>query len=126
MTGIHVRGMHHVQLVIPEGGEERGRAFYGGVLGLTEVAKPAPLLNRGGCWFRGHGLEIHLGVDRDFQPARKAHVAMVVDDFDGAKSRLSTLGVEISEDDFEIGFRRFYADDPFGNRLEFVAADGER
>ena len=124
MTRIELRGVHHVQLAIPEAGEERGRAFYGGVLGLTEVAKPAPLLHRGGCWFRGRGVEIHLGIDRDFRPARKAHVAMLVADLDETRSRLSAQGVEISEDDFEIGFRRFYSDDPFGNRLEFVAADG--
>ena len=112
-----------MQIAIPAGGEERGGAFYGELLGLAEVSKPAALAARGGCWFRGQGMEIHLGVDPDFRPARKAHVAIVVDDLGQSKTRLSAQGVRISEDGVEIGFRRFYADDPFGNRLEFVAED---
>ena len=118
-----IRGVHHVQIAIPAGGEDAGRVFYGDLLGLAEVAKPEPLVGRGGCWFRGSSIEIHLGVDPDFRPARKAHFAILVDDLESAKELLADHGVQISEDDFEIGFRRFYADDPFGNRLEFVAAD---
>ena len=119
-----IRGVHHVQIAIPAGGEDAGRAFYGGPLGLAEVAKPEPLAGRGGCWFRGSNIEIHLGVDPEFRPARKAHLAIVVDDLEGAKLLLAEHGVGITEDDLEIGFRRFYVDDPFGNRLEFVAAEG--
>ena len=119
-----IHGVHHVQIAIPAGGEDTSRAFYGELLGLTEVAKPEPLVSRGGCWFRGSNIEIHLGVDPEFRPARKSHLAVVVDDLERAKQQLATSGVAISEDDFEIGFRRFYATDPFGNRLEFVAAEG--
>ena len=121
---MRIRGVHHVQIAIPGEGEDAGRAFYGGLLGLDEVAKPEPLAARGGCWFRGSSIEIHLGIDPEFRPARKAHVAIVVDDLERAKQELAANGVVISEDDFEIGFRRFYADDPFGNRLEFVAVEG--
>ncbi|MDQ1708786.1 MAG: hypothetical protein QOG49_171, partial [Frankiaceae bacterium] len=65
-------GIHHVQLAIPAGGEDSGRQFWGGAVGMAETAKPPALAARGGCWFRGGGLEVHLGVDPDFRPARKA------------------------------------------------------
>jgi catechol 2,3-dioxygenase-like lactoylglutathione lyase family enzyme len=120
---VTVRGIHHVQIAIPAGGEERGRAFYGGLLGLAEIAKPAALIARGGCWFRSASIEIHLGVDPEFRASRKAHVAIRVDDLELVRRRLSEAGVQVSEDDFDVGFDRFYADDPFGNRFEFVGDD---
>lgn len=117
-----VIGLDHVQLSIPPGGEDAGRGFYGGLLGLTEVPKPAPLAERGGCWFAGAGVAIHLGVDPEFVPARKAHVALLIDDLDGLRQALDAAGVTMLEDDASIGVRRFYAFDPFGNRLELVDA----
>jgi catechol 2,3-dioxygenase-like lactoylglutathione lyase family enzyme len=74
--------IHHVQLACPPGSEEKLREFYGRVLGLQEVAKPSVLAARGGCWFRGHGIELHLGVEQDFRPARKAHPGLLVQDLD--------------------------------------------
>ena len=118
-------GIDHVQLAIPAGGEEQARSFYGGLLGLSEVAKPTALAGRGGCWFAGPGVSIHLGVEDPFVPARKAHVALLVDDLVALRQALHGAGVEIRIDDADIGVRRFHAFDPFGNRLEFVdARDG--
>lgn len=116
-----VSGLDHVQISMPEGGESSARAFYGDLLGLDEVAKPQPLAGRGGCWFSGPGTDVHLGVESDFRPARKAHMAITVADLAAARRELVAAGVKIATDDAEIGVERFYADDPFGNRLEFVA-----
>jgi catechol 2,3-dioxygenase-like lactoylglutathione lyase family enzyme len=112
--------LHHVQLAIPQGGEADARPFFGDALGMTEVDKPPVLAARGGCWFRGDGIEIHLGVDDGFRPARKAHPALLVDGLDALAERLVAHGVEVRWDDDFPGHRRFYADDPFGNRLEFL------
>ena len=113
-------GLDHVQLAIPAGTEGEARRFYGSLLGLTEVPKPAALDGRGGCWFVGPGVALHLGVEADFRPARKAHVALLVEDLDRLRSTLSAAGVPTSDEDAPIGVRRFYASDPFGNRLELV------
>lgn len=119
-----ITGLDHVQLAMPAGGEAAARAFYGGLLGLEEVAKPAALAPRGGCWFVGTGtaggVAIHLGVEADFRPARKAHVALLVDDLAHLQATLEGAGVTIADDPVEIGVRRFHAFDPFGNRLELV------
>ncbi|MDO8310217.1 MAG: VOC family protein [Actinomycetota bacterium] len=113
-------GLHHVQLAIPPGGEDACRHFWGALLGLSEVDKPAVLAARGGCWFRGGGLEVHLGVEPGFGPARKAHPGILVTDLDAVVARLATGGVPVSWDGDFPGHRRCYADDPFGNRLEFL------
>ena len=110
----------HVQLAMPAGGEERARAFYSGLLGLTEVAKPPKLAARGGAWFETVGVRIHLGIDPDFRPARKAHIAIVADDLDRLAATLGEAGTEVVPDTEIEGVRRFFAHDPFGNRLEFV------
>ncbi len=123
MATIRVTGLDHVQLAIPGGGEDRARAFYGTLLGLTEVAKPVPLAARGGCWFAGDGVHLHLGTEELFSPARKAHVAFIVDDLAGVRETLDAAGVPTVDDDTDIGVRRFHARDPFGNRLEFVARE---
>lgn len=112
--------LHHVQLAMPAGEEERARAFWVGVLGLVEVAKPPALAARGGLWVRGDGVELHLGVEADFRPARKAHPGLRVADLDAVAARLTAAGVEVTWDDDFPGHRRFYAADPFGNRLEFL------
>lgn len=113
-------GMHHVQLAIPPGGEDAARALYGGVLGMTEHAKPPVLAARGGCWFRAGGWEVHLGVEAGFVPARKAHPGVLVAGLDDLAESLVTAGVEVRWDGDFPGHRRFYADDPHGNRLEFL------
>jgi|GEM_PF-1381009 len=114
--------LDHCQLACPSGTEETARAFYCGVLGFTEMPKPVALAGRGGCWFTGYGAELHLGVDTDFRPARKAHPAIRVPDLDRLAARIRTSGQAVAIDETEIpGRRRFHAVDPYGNRLEFVA-----
>ena len=110
----------HVQIAIPAGGEESGRGFYGGLLGLEEIGKPPEMRGRGGCWFDLGGAQLHLGVDSDFRPARKAHVALRTDGLDDLRARLRDAGCDFREDSPVNGRARFFADDPFGNRIEFV------
>ncbi|HSH83102.1 MAG TPA: VOC family protein [Herpetosiphonaceae bacterium] len=117
-------GLDHVQLAMPAGREQEARRFYADILGLSEVAKPAPLAARGGCWFEGPGTAVHLGVEADFVPARKAHPAFRVSDLDAFRDRLAAQGVETIPDTSLPGVRRFYVFDPFGNRIECIA-DGD-
>ena len=112
--------LHHVQLAMPPGGEEDARRFYQGLLGLTEVEKPPVLRARGGAWFRGRSLEVHLGVEQEFRAARKAHPGLVTNNLEELAGSLTNGGVEVLWDGDFPGFRRFYAHDPFGNRLEFL------
>lgn len=111
----------HVQLAMPAGAEAEAVAFYVGVLGLTQVPKPAPLASRGGAWFSAGAAMIHLGVEADFQPARKAHPALVVDGLDALADRLAAAGREVRWDHELPGVSRFNTDDVFGNRLELIA-----
>jgi catechol 2,3-dioxygenase-like lactoylglutathione lyase family enzyme len=112
----------HVQLAIPPGSEPDCRAFYCGVLGWTEMPKPPVLAARGGLWLDAGEAEVHLGVEADFRPARKAHPGFAVDHLDGLAARLKAAGHEVEFDDALPGVRRFYSYDPVGNRLEFVQA----
>jgi catechol 2,3-dioxygenase-like lactoylglutathione lyase family enzyme len=112
--------IHHVQLACPPGSEAASRAFYCGVLGLLEAPKPPELAARGGVWFRGADIELHLGVDGDFRPARRAHPGLLIDDLDGLATRLTAAGHTVSWDDGFPGMRRFYTNDAHGNRLEFL------
>ena len=92
---------------------------------MAEVPKPPALAGRGGCWFAGPGIAIHLGVEEPFMPARKAHLALLVDDLPALRTSFERARVKVAEDPADIGVRRFHAFDPFGNRLEFVdARDG--
>jgi catechol 2,3-dioxygenase-like lactoylglutathione lyase family enzyme len=115
-------GFDHVQLACPRGGEPDGVAFYVGVLGLRQLPKPEPLASRGGCWFAGDGFELHLGVEDDFRPARKAHPALLVADLDALVAALDGAGHPVRWDDELPDVRRCYVDDPFGNRIELVSA----
>ncbi|MFJ5265954.1 VOC family protein [Streptomyces sp. NPDC088387] len=115
-----IMSLDHVQLAAPPGSEDRLRAFYVGVLGMTEVPKPASLAGRGGCWFRAGDAQLHLGIDPDFHPATKAHPGLRVRDIDAYAARLAAHGEDVTWDDGLPGHRRFYAHDPVGNRLEFV------
>ena len=112
--------IHHVQLACPPGSEPALREFYGRVLGMEEVQKPASLAARGGCWFKGFDIELHLGVEDVFQPARKAHPGLLVSGLDGWADRLRSAGYPVRFDDAFPGMRRFYSQDPNGNRLEFL------
>ncbi|WP_441250445.1 glyoxalase [Kitasatospora sp. McL0602] len=113
-------GLHHVQLDIPVGAEELCREFWSGVLGMVEVEKPPVLAARGGCWFRGGGVEIHLGVVVDFTPALKSHPGILVASLDALADRLAAHGLPVHWDDNFPGYRRFHSADRLGNRLEFL------
>ena len=113
--------LHHVQVGCPRGSEPASRLFYGGLLGLTEVPKPPELARRGGVWFRGDGYELHVGVEEDFAPARKAHPAFLVADAESIADRLAGAGAEVTWDDNFPGYRRFHTRDPHGNRVEILA-----
>lgn len=115
--------LDHVQLAIPRGGEGEARAFYGQVLGLHEVPKPPALAGRGGCWFELGGAQLHLGVDDQFVPARKAHPAFRIAELSRLAKRLEERGYAVTPDDAHSGVRRFYTSDPFGNRLEFLVLE---
>ena len=115
-----ILGLDHVQLAMPEGQESSARAFYSDVLGLVEEIKPANLARRGGVWFRGGNLRLHLGVDRDFHPARKAHPAILVSGLAELASRCRDAGFPPVTDEPLAGFDRVYVFDPFGNRLELL------
>ena len=121
-----VLGLDHVQLAMPPGREDAARAFYAGLLGLAEVAKPIRLAERGGCWFEKGAVKVHLGVEEDFAPARKAHPAFVVDDLDEIAGRLERSGYPLRTDQPLDGFERRYVDDPFGNRIELMQRTGKR
>jgi len=117
---MEIVGVHHVQLAMPEGGEAKAVAFYEGLLGISQVSKPPNLEVRGGCWFESGPVRIHLGVEHAFRPASKAHPALLVDDLTAIRRHLIRAAVEIVDDQPLPGFDRFYAYDPFGNRLEFL------
>ncbi|MEV0584193.1 VOC family protein [Nonomuraea sp. NPDC050310] len=107
---------HHVLLAAPAGSEPRLREFYAGILGLTEVPKPPELAKRGGVWFRGPGVELHLGIEEGFEPPQKAHFAFLVDNLD----ELAQLIPGAIPDDLFPGYRRIYVKDPVGNRIELL------
>ena len=111
----------HVQLAMPAGEEETARRFYSGLLGMTEIPKPPELAKRGGCWFESGGVQVHLGVEADFRPAKKAHPGFRCGDYDALVSRLRAAGVEVTEAPDIPGVRRCHVHDPFGNRIELVA-----
>jgi catechol 2,3-dioxygenase-like lactoylglutathione lyase family enzyme len=112
--------IHHVQLAIPSGGEPACREFWGEVLGMNELEKPPALAARGGCWFRGGFLEVHLGVEEPFMPARKAHPGLLVHGLHSLADQLTSAGHPVTWDAEFPGHERFYSSDPFGNRLEFL------
>ena len=113
-----------MQIAAPAGCEEEARRFFGGLLGLQEVEKPEPLRARGGAWFALGDRQLHVGVEPDFAPARKAHPAFRVDaeELDRLAESLAAAGEQVRWDDELPGFRRFYTADPWGNRIEILAA----
>ena len=122
-----ISGVHHVQVAAPAGCEEQARAFYGTLLGLPELEKPPLLAVRGGCWFALGEAELHIGVEEPFRPALKAHPGLAVDSAERLEELAAALAASRHDvrwaDEAEIpGQRRFHVDDPWGNRLEFVAA----
>lgn len=114
--------IHHVHLTMPSGQEDVARNFYGGLLGLAEVPKPPALAVRGGVWFGSDAIQLHLGVEDDFRPARKAHPAICVESLEQLGDDLVEAGCQVLYDEDLPGYKRFYVSDPFGNRLEFLEA----
>jgi catechol 2,3-dioxygenase-like lactoylglutathione lyase family enzyme len=112
--------LDHIQIAAPEGCEPAARDFYGSLLGLREVEKPETLRARGGCWFQCGPQQLHIGVERDFRPAKKAHPAFAVNDLDELRQAFLARGIKLAEDTTIPGIRRFHAEDPWGNRLEFL------
>ncbi|WP_316748984.1 VOC family protein [Streptomyces herbicida] len=110
----------HVQLAAPPGSEDLLRAYYVDVLGMTELPKPPVLAARGGCWFEAGSVQLHLGIEQDFRPARKAHPGLRVTDIEAYAARLAAGAAPVIWDDNLPGQRRFYSEDPVGNRLEFL------
>jgi catechol 2,3-dioxygenase-like lactoylglutathione lyase family enzyme len=117
-------GLDHVQVAAPKGCERKARQFYGDILGMAEIPKPKALKRRGGCWFRCGTAQLHVGVQPDFAPATKAHPALAVGSVHALADRLRKKGVTVSDIEDLEGRPRFFADDPFGNRLEFTEPAG--
>ncbi|MGW3142631.1 VOC family protein [Streptomyces sp. NPDC001139] len=115
----------HVQLAAPAGSEDLLRAYYTDVLGMTEIPKPPVLAARGGCWFQAGAVQLHLGVEEDFRPARKAHPGLRVTGIDAYAARLEAEGAQVVWDGNLPGHRRFYSEDPVGNRLEFLEPEND-
>jgi catechol 2,3-dioxygenase-like lactoylglutathione lyase family enzyme len=115
-----ILGIDHILIAMPAGGEAQARAFYTGVLGLKEIVKPPALAARGGAWFTNGSIEVHLGVDPDFRPAKKAHPALLVRDLAGFVARAQAFGSPLATDEPLSGYERVFIYDPFGNRIELM------
>lgn len=118
---MNIISIDHVQIAMPEGQEDAARAFYINILGFTEIPKPPALLKRGGAWFQSGNVQLHVGVDKDFHPARKAHPAFIVDNFDVILENTQQAGYEWDESQPPLdGYKRAHIYDPFGNRIELM------
>jgi len=115
--------LDHIQIAAPPGCESAARRFFGDLVGLREVPKPEALSERGGVWFALDEQQLHVGVERSFSPARKAHPALRVspEELDELARRLETANAKVLWDDSLPSERRFYSEDPWGNRIEFLA-----
>ena len=126
MTGHRIVAIDHVQLAMPAGpgAAEQAQAFFEGLFGLPRVPKPPELASRGGCWFELGPARVHLGVEEDFRPARKAHPALVVDNLDELRRLLDQSGHPTRRAEDVPGKPQWYVDDPFGNRIELIPSPG--
>jgi catechol 2,3-dioxygenase-like lactoylglutathione lyase family enzyme len=116
-----ILSIDHVQLAMPVGEEDKARAFFVNILDFTEIPKPAELAKRGGAWFQSENVQLHLGVENDFRPARKAHPAFIVDDLDSLISKAQSAGYETDTSQPPLdGYKRAHVFDPFGNRIELM------
>ena len=116
-----ILSIDHVQIAMPAGQEDQARAFYVNLLGFTEIPKPSELAKRGGAWFQSHGVQLHLGVEADFRPARKAHPAFIVSDLDSLIASVQDAGYETDTSQPPLdGYKRAHVFDPFGNRIELM------
>jgi catechol 2,3-dioxygenase-like lactoylglutathione lyase family enzyme len=116
-----ILSIDHVQIAMPAGGEEKARAFYIKLLGFTEITKPPELAKRGGAWFQSENVQLHLGVESNFRPARKAHPAFIVDHLDPLIAKIQNAGYDIDTSQPALdGYKRAHIFDPFGNRIELM------
>jgi catechol 2,3-dioxygenase-like lactoylglutathione lyase family enzyme len=115
-----IRALHHVQLAMPRGREDDARAFYCDVLGMSEQAKPESPARRGGVWFSAGDAQVHLGVEDDFRPAKKAHPALLVTNLAVVLERCRKAGRAVTAGEPLPGYERAYVADPFGNRIELL------
>ncbi|WP_170287580.1 VOC family protein [Aquibacillus halophilus] len=114
------KGIEHIQLAAPLQSEKQARQFFSELLEMEEIEKPETLKQNGGVWFRCGKQEIHIGIEKDFSPAKKAHPGLVVENINKLKDLLIQNNIKIIEDNRLPGYNRFYVNDPFGNRLEFL------
>ena len=117
---MRIYGLDHIQVAIPSGTEEQARSFYAGVLGLDEIPRPAELASKGGMWFQVGAVQLHLGVEAEFQPAKKAHPALLVEGLEDLVARLEANGYSTRAAETLSGTRRVHVHDPFGNRIELM------
>ncbi|MDD5033821.1 MAG: hypothetical protein PHE55_03605 [Methylococcaceae bacterium] len=113
-------GFEHIQLAMPPGEENAARVFYSGVLGIPEIPKPRNLAKRGGAWFESGSVKIHLGVEKEFCPARKAHPALLVENLAGLIEKVRSHNIDVIDGEPLEGYCRVYVSDPFGNRIELM------
>jgi catechol 2,3-dioxygenase-like lactoylglutathione lyase family enzyme len=122
---MNMLSIDHVQIAIPVGEEEKARTFYISLLGFTEIPKPPELAKRGGAWFQSGNVQLHLGVESDFRPARKAHPAFIVDELDSLIAKVQEAGYETDTSQPSLdGYKRAHIFDPFGNRIELMEKPG--
>jgi catechol 2,3-dioxygenase-like lactoylglutathione lyase family enzyme len=116
-----ILSIDHIQIAMPPGAEDKARAFYIGILGFVEIPKPTDLAKRGGAWFQSQNVQLHIGVEVDFKPARKAHPAFIVSDLDSLLVKVQTAGYETDTSQPPLdGYKRAHIFDPFGNRIELM------
>jgi catechol 2,3-dioxygenase-like lactoylglutathione lyase family enzyme len=120
-----IRRIDHILIAMPAGREAEARAFYQDMLGLTELPKPDELAGRGGCWFSSGTVTVHLGVDKNFVAAGKAHPAFIVDGLAEMERKLKQAGYRVTEDEPLPGCNRRHVHDPFGNRIELIEPHGQ-
>ncbi|KAF0110268.1 MAG: hypothetical protein FD163_1017 [Hyphomonadaceae bacterium] len=118
--------LDHMQMAMPIGEENRARQFYCGILGMIEVPKPAPMAARGGVWFRAGSVNLHMGVQLDFIPAKKAHPAFIVNNFAALIASLTSANYPVKQD-FELEkVNRLFTQDCFGNRIEIIEGNSPK
>ena len=115
-----ILSIDHVQIAIPIASENRARAFYSGILGFTEVAKPPQMAERKSIWFIAGAVNLHLGIEPDFTPAKRAHPALIVEGLDAILAACERAAISAKPNTSFNGFRRVHVFDPFGNRLELM------
>jgi catechol 2,3-dioxygenase-like lactoylglutathione lyase family enzyme len=120
---MRITELSHVNVTVPPSLEEATKHFYGAVMGLQEVPKPAESKGRGGAWYQLGAVQLHLSREEGVDNSGKRHVCYRVADFSEAEQHFRDAGVEVIPDNLPIpGSPRFYVRDPGGNLIEIVPA----